>query len=53
MFDQLVDEKGNLLFSKTDGKGYVSQITANNTPITAENYTITSPWKPARMANRS
>ena len=39
MFDQLVDEKGNLLFSKTDGKGYVSQITANNTPITAENYT--------------
>ena len=39
MFDQLVDENGNLLFSKTDGKGYVSQITANNTPITAENYT--------------
>ena len=39
MFDQLVDEKGSLLFSKTDGKGYVSQITANNTPITAENYT--------------
>ena len=38
MFDQLVDENGNLLFSKTDGKGYVSQITANNTPITAENY---------------
>ena len=39
MFDQLVDENGSLLFSKTDGKGYVSQITANNTPITAENYT--------------
>ena len=39
MFDQLVDENGNLLFSKTDGKGYVSQITANSTPITAENYT--------------
>lgn len=39
MFDQLVDENGNLLFSKTDGKGYVSQITANNTPITADNYT--------------
>ena len=39
MFDQIVDENGNLLFSKTDGKGYVSQITANNTPITAENYT--------------
>ena len=39
MFDQLVDENGTLLFSKTDGKGYVSQITANNTPITAENYT--------------
>lgn len=40
MFDQLVDENGNLLFTKTDGKGYVSQITANNnTPITAENYT--------------
>ena len=39
MFDQLVDEKGSLLFSKTDGKGYVSQITANNAPITAENYT--------------
>ena len=39
MFGQLVDENGNLLFSKTDGKGYVSQITANNTPITAENYT--------------
>lgn len=39
MFDQLVDENSNLLFSKTDGKGYVSQITANNTPITAENYT--------------
>ena len=39
MFDQLVDENGNLLFSKTDGKGYVSQIKANNTPITAENYT--------------
>ena len=39
MFDQLVDENGKLLFSKTDGKGYVSQITANNTPITAENYT--------------
>ena len=39
MFDQLVDENGNLLFSKTDGKGYVSQITANNMPITAENYT--------------
>ena len=39
MFDQLVDKNGNLLFSKTDGKGYVSQITANNTPITAENYT--------------
>ena len=38
MFDQLVDENGKLLFSKTDGKGYVSQITANNTPITAENY---------------
>ena len=38
MFDQLVDENGNLLFSKTDGKGYVSQITANSTPITAENY---------------
>lgn len=38
MFDQLVDENGSLLFSKTDGKGYVSQITANNTPITAENY---------------
>ena len=39
MFDQLVDENGSLLFSKTDGKGYVSQITANNAPITAENYT--------------
>ena len=39
MFEQLVDENGSLLFSKTDGKGYVSQITANNTPITAENYT--------------
>ena len=39
MFDQIVDENGSLLFSKTDGKGYVSQITANNTPITAENYT--------------
>ena len=39
MFDQLVDENGSLLFSKTDGKGYVSQITANNTPITPENYT--------------
>ena len=39
MFDQLVDENGSLLFSKTDGKGYVSQITANNMPITAENYT--------------
>ncbi len=39
MFDQLVDENGNLLFSKTDGKGYVSQITANSTLITAENYT--------------
>ena len=39
MFDQLVDENDTLLFSKTDGKGYVSQITANNTPITAENYT--------------
>ena len=39
MFDQLVDENGSLLFSKTDGKGYVSQITANDTPITAENYT--------------
>lgn len=39
MFDQLVDENGSLLFSKTDGKGYVSQIKANNTPITAENYT--------------
>ena len=39
MFGQLVDENGNLLFSKTDGKGYVSQIKANNTPITAENYT--------------
>ena len=39
MFDQIVDENGNLLFSKTDGKGYVSQITANSTPITAENYT--------------
>ena len=39
MFDQLVDENGSLLFSKTDGKGYVSRITANNTPITAENYT--------------
>lgn len=39
MFDQLVDENGSLLFSKTDDKGYVSQITANNTPITAENYT--------------
>ena len=39
MFDQLVDENDSLLFSKTDGKGYVSQITANNTPITAENYT--------------
>ena len=39
MFDQLVDENGNLLFSKTDSKGYVSRITANNTPITAENYT--------------
>lgn len=38
MFDQLVDENGSLLFSKTDGKGYVSQITANNTPVTAENY---------------
>ena len=38
MFGQLVDENGNLLFSKTDGKGYVSQIKANNTPITAENY---------------
>ena len=39
MFDQLVDENGSLLFSKTDGKGYVSQITANNKPVTAENYT--------------
>ena len=39
MFDQIVDKNGKLLFSKTDGKGYVSQITANNTPITAENYT--------------
>ena len=38
MFDQLVDENGSLLFSKTDGKGYVSQITANNAPIAAENY---------------
>ena len=39
MFDQIVDENGNLLFSKTDGKGYVSQIKANNTLLTAENYT--------------
>ena len=39
MFDQLVDENGNLLFSKTDGKGFVSQIKANDKLVNADNYT--------------